>query len=98
MSKPRSKKSLRNARRGRDEWQRLMAAYEASDLAQRAFCAEQGVAYSTFCYWRRRLRQEEKATGREGPALVELPVLTSGRSGDWRVELDLGDGLVLRLR
>jgi transposase-like protein len=98
MRKTRSRKSGESTRRSPEDWAQLMAAYEASDLAQRAFCAEQGVAYSTFCYWRRRLRQEEKATGREGPALVELPVLTSGRSGDWRVELDLGDGLVLRLR
>lgn len=97
MSKHRTESSVRANRRSRDEWKRLMAAYEASDLTQRAFCAEQGLAYSTFCYWRRRLRQEE-STDREGPTLVELPVLAGSASGDWRVELDLGDGLVLRLR
>ncbi len=74
-----------------------MAAYEAGDSTQRAFCAEHGLAYSTFCYWRRRLRREETAEG-QAPTLVELPVLADSGSGAWRVELDLGDGLVLRLR
>lgn len=97
MSKPRSRNSVRNNRRGRDQWQRLMAAFEASELTQRAFCAEQGLAYSTFCYWRRRLRQEAGHADHT-PALVELPVLTGSESGHWRVELDMGDGLVLRLR
>lgn len=86
-----------STRRSHDEWRRLMAAYEASDLTQRAFCAEQGLAYSTFCYWRRRLRQEVRHADNP-PALVELPVLTGGGSGDWRVELDLGDGLILRVK
>jgi len=98
MSKALIRKPASSMRRGHHEWQQLMVAYEASDLTQRAFCAEQGVAYSTFCYWRRRLRQESGG-GDHAPALVELPALTgSDSSGDWRVELDLGDGLVLRVK
>lgn len=87
----------RTPRRSREAWAELMAAYEASDATQRAFCVEHGVAYSTFCYWRRRLRREETADD-QAPRLVELPVLAGSGSGAWRVELDLGDGLVLRLR
>lgn len=98
MPKTPSRKNGQSTRRSPEDWAELMATYEASDLTQRAFCAEHGVAYSTFCYWRRRLRQEKNASDREGPTLVELPVLTGGDSGHWRVELDLGDGLVLRLR
>jgi len=98
MSKALIRKPDPSTRRGHDEWRRLMAAYKASDLTQRTFCAEQGLAYSTFCYWRRRLRQESGG-GDHAPALVELPALTGSDSGDdWRVELDLGDGLVLRVK
>lgn len=85
------------ARRSREEWARLMAAYEAGDATQRAFCAEHGLAYSTFCYWRRRLGEEGSASG-EAPMLVELPVAAGGGAGEWRVELDLGDGIVVRLK
>jgi len=82
-------------RLNREAWAQLMAAYEAGDQTQRAFCAEHGVAYSTFCYWRRRVREAEP-TDAAAPTLVELPVLSG--SGTWRLELDLGDGVVLRLK
>lgn len=96
MPRIRSRKTGLSTRRSREHWAELMTTYEAGDWTQRAFCAEHGVAYSTFCYWRRRLRQGDGAD--VTPTLVELPVLAGGGSGDWRVELDLGDGLVLRLR
>lgn len=84
MSKPASKK------RSRIEWAHLMAGYEASGLPQRAFCDQQGVAYSSFCYWRKQLR--------EAAPLIELSALPSSEAPRWRVELDLGQGIVLRMR
>lgn len=97
MPRPRAAKAGEAVRRGREAWAELIAAYEAGDCTQRAFCAEYGLAYSTFGYWRRRLRREEAAEG-PGPTLVELPVLAGNECGPWRVELDLGEGRVLRLR
>ena len=97
MSKPHNAKADQSMRRSREAWAELMAAYEAGDGTQRAFCAEHGLAYSTFGYWRRRLRRAASSEDRL-PTLVELPVLAGGGSGEWRVELDLGGGLVLRLR
>ena len=67
-----------------------MAQYEAGDLSQRIFCEQHGLAYSTFGYWRKQLRQPS--------SLIELPMLPTGESRDWRVELDLGKGMVLRLK
>jgi len=96
MAKSRSRRRG-TARRSREEWARLMAAYEAGDSTQRAFCAEHGLAYSTFCYWRRRLGEERSASD-EAPMLVELPVAAGSGAGEWRVELDLGDGVVVRLK
>lgn len=97
MPKNLEQKHSKPQRRDREAWRQLMAAYEASDQTQRAFCAEHGVAYSTFCYWRRRLREAEPTdAAAPPPTLLELPVLSG--SGTWRLELDLGDGVVLRLK
>jgi hypothetical protein len=83
------------------EWIELMAAYEAGDLPQRAFCKAHGVPYSSFGYWRRRLAEE---AGAKSAAVVELPAvlgerLAGGVSGaGWRVELMLRTRTVLRIR
>ena len=82
-------------KRSREEWERLMASYEANDITQRAFCVQHGLAYSSFCYWRKQLRTATAA--RDVVPLVELPALASSDSA-WRVEVDLGQGVVLRLR
>ena len=86
-----------NTRRDRSAWEQLMAQYEAGDISQRIFCERHGLAYSTFGYWRKQLRQS--AHNENQPAsLIELPMLPTGESRDWRVELDLGKGMVLRLK
>ena len=86
-----------NTRRDRSAWEQLMVQYEAGDLSQRIFCEQHGLAYSTFGYWRKQLRQS--AHNENQPAsLIELPMLPTGESRDWRVELDLGKGMVLRLK
>ena len=84
-------------RRSRAEWIQLMAEYEASDLTQREFCEQQQLAYSTFCYWRKRL-SGDSANMRSFDSLVELPVLSMHEPAHWRLELELGQGLVLRLK
>ena len=79
-----------NTRRSRSAWEQLMAQYEAGDLSQRIFCEQHELAYSTFGYWRKQLRQPA--------SLIELPMLSTDESRGWRVELDLGKGMVLRLK
>ena len=94
-----SERKRRYARRSRVQWSRLMAEYEASDVTQREFCAEHGVTYGTFCRWRKQLHGGPSDSPAVEP-LIELPdlsALTSG-AGPWRAELDLGNGIVLRLR
>jgi hypothetical protein len=95
-----SKKVSRNNRRSRAEWERLMAEYEAGELSQRAFCAQQGLAYSSFGYWRKHLRGALAAEDRLRPALVELPAWPGlgVEPAPWRIELELGEGVVLRVR
>jgi len=95
-----SKTTSRNNRRSREEWERLMIEYEAGEVSQRVFCAQRGLAYSSFGYWRKRLRGALPAGARSMPALVELsavPRLTV-EPPSWRIELELGEGIVLRVR
>ena len=44
-------------RRGRSEWQRLIAEFEASGLSPEDFAADLGVAVSTLRWWRSRLKR-----------------------------------------
>ncbi len=92
-----SKTAITHTRRDRSAWEQLMVQYEVGDLSQRDFCEQHGLAYSTFGYWRKQLRQ--LTHNDDQPAsLIELPLLSAGESRDWRVELDLGKGVVLRLK
>jgi hypothetical protein len=83
--------------RSRGEWIQLMADYEASNQTQRDFCARRDIPYSSFCYWRKRLRTPV-ADESNVPALIELPALAPDSAPAWRIELDLGAGVVLRIR
>jgi hypothetical protein len=55
------------------------------------------LAYSTFCYWRKQLR-ETKSTEHNAAQLIELPVLSPQNTPTWRIELDLRQGVVIRIR
>jgi hypothetical protein len=89
-----------NNRRSREEWERLMAEYDAGEVSQRVFCAQRGLAYSSFGYWRKQLRGALPAEDRLMPALVELPGMPrlAVEPAPWRIELELGEGIVLRVR
>jgi len=84
-------------RHSRSDWEQLMAQYEASGLKQRAFCEQHRLAYSTFCYWRKQLRQSPSIES-HSDHLFELPTLLGDKIPDWRVELDLGHGVTLRMK
>ncbi len=84
-------------RRSRADWERLMEQYEAGGLKQRVFCEQHGIGYSTFYYWRKQLRHSTPIKNHSEP-LLELPMLPVDEHPDWRVELDLGRGVVLRLK
>jgi hypothetical protein len=80
-------------RRGRVDGERLLAAFEASDLGRKAFCEAQSISVNTLDYWRKRLR------GRAAAAASGFVELRPGvESGGLDIELDLGSGTVLRIR
>ena len=96
MSESQERKQVR---RDRARWQQLIDEQASSDLGQRAFCERREIAYSSFCHWKRKLNTEPSGSGSTAHAeFVELapagPTLAEG----WEVEVELGDGVWLRLR
>lgn len=79
--------------RTRSDWEELIGKFERSGLSRQRFCTEASIPVSSFDYWRRKLRRERAALA---PGFLELPSI-SYPSG-WDVELELGSGMVLRVR
>ena len=50
-----TKKKQPTKRRGKSFWRRAVSDFEGSALSMQDFCAERGLAVSTFYAWRRRL-------------------------------------------
>ena len=81
--------------RGEAEWRALMAEYEHWDGTQVAFCRARGISRKTFHAWRRRFGLAHRPKSAGSGRFVEIaPASAPG----WDVELELGGGVVLRLR
>ncbi len=85
-------------RRGQEEWQHLITQQQSSQLSQRAYCQEHGLGLSTFQYWKRKL--ESAGIPVASPdTWLELPSAVDGSLvAGWDVELELGNGVCLRLK
>ena len=96
------------------QWRELIDRFSRSGLTRKAFCAREGIGESTLGAWQRRLRNTvyptAPETGQEVGAdrgLFAEFTLPGSMDGDrpaeqctqpWDVELDLGDGMCLRIR
>ena len=92
-------RSTRN-RRTAEQWRALIAEQSECGLSQSAFCKRKKLALSTFNLWKRRLAESDgppATRSGEQDSWIDLGQLASSRSG-WDIELDLGDGVCLRLR
>ena len=95
------------ARRTGAQWRKLIERFERSGQTRGKFCAAHGLALSTFDLWRRKLGETQAAGDEEHreSSFVELTDATelsgsrtAAGTGAWEVELELGAGVVLRLR
>ena len=95
------------ARRTAAQWQKLIERFEGSGQTRSNFCAANGLALSTFDLWRRKVQATSEVVAEERPEalFVELThpaqtqtAATPAGTGAWEVELELGAGVVLRLR
>lgn len=92
-----------------EEWRQFIEAQSSSGQEQGAFCEAHGLKRSTFQTWKRRLygpqsrASDAGASSRAlGPLFTRLTRPVDGaatpQAADWTVEIELGDGLCLRLR
>lgn len=97
------KTRTQGTRRSAAEWRELISMFKRGGGTRKQFCARHGIALSTFAWWQSRLGSQLSATAPEQPVFVELmperadapaPIL----AGALDLELELGDGLVIRLR
>lgn len=80
-------------RRSVEQWQTILDRQAASHLSAKAFCDTHQLSYAVFCRWRKRLASSDQAPLVELTDLVQAP-----RRQQWDIELELGDGMTLRLR
>ena len=70
-----------------EAWRTLLEDFDLHEGSQAEFCRLHGISHGSLFYWRRKLRQT---------AFVEIEAPVSAAC--WDVELEFGDGMVLRLR
>ncbi len=92
------------------QWEKLISEYEAGRLNQKAFCHKHQISVSSLHKWRKLTSPQSESHTIELAPFVEItppsatpnqpePVIaTAQHHSDWQVELDLGRGVVLRLR
>jgi len=86
-------------RRTRQQWQTIIEDFEQSGLGIQDYCQQNNVAYSSLAKWRSLLKHQKDDGQPHAISFIELPE-TSTRltESGWRIELDLGCGVILRLR
>jgi hypothetical protein len=97
--------SKRRARRSRAQWQGLIERAARSPLSIAAFCRAEDVSTASFYSWRKRLGAATSGgavaeDAAEDGTFLELGTLRPEVAGPrpWDIELELGAGMVLRLR
>ena len=88
--------SSRGRRRTANEWEKLVSRFEPGVQTRRDFCLSQGVSLSTFDLWRRKLRG--KTAQPDESMFVEVSQAEPTEVPSWDVELELGGGVILRVR
>lgn len=90
-------KTTSHIRRSGEQWRRLIQEQADSGQSQAAFCKMRRLSLSTFQYWKKHLSSAREETSTPTTPWLELPAMLSPASGVWDIELDLGDGVRLRL-
>ena len=88
--------TVRRNRRNAEQWRELLDLFNRSGQTQERFCAEHHLGLSTFGRWRKRLCRQSPMISSDA-LFVEL-AQDEPASQPWDVELQLGTGMILRLR
>jgi hypothetical protein len=99
LALPRPKQRIN---RSRAQWQSLVEKFNTSGLSKTAFCKRHGIATSCFYRWQKVLAEELTQDAfvdiTEPVASANTPGTTAEARHDWQVELQLGAGIILRVR
>lgn len=85
-------------------WRQLVAQYESGSLTQKIFCQQHQISIGSLHKWRKRFKQIEgmndfiEISQTIIPTTPSLPPDMEQNNSDWQVELELGQGMVLRVR
>ena len=82
-------------RRTEKEWQGVLSRCRKSGLSPRAFCDQEGIPFSSFQRWEKRLKSAP-APSEFIAVTTESPATSTGST--WSVELTLPNGCTLRLQ
>ena len=80
-----------------DDWRSIFADQEASGESQKAYCRTKGIAYSTFSYWRGKLknRQRPPESGNNMPLVRHS--LPKALLADSRITVQWPDGMTVKI-
>ena len=92
-----SSTSKRRDRRTRSQWSGLISEQASSGLSQQAFCEQHDLGLTTFYKWKRKLDDVGVLQLSPG-AFVEVPLNDVASQPGFELELELGEGMRLRLR
>lgn len=85
------------------DWQTLIKQCDESDLSIADFCKQHNIATSGLYTWRKRFTEESSTAPEETfievtPQITSSPSQTDASKKSWDVELELGQGCILRIR
>lgn len=91
--------------RSKATWQKIINQYESSSQTQAEFCREQDIAPMSFYKWRQRLSKENQSNhfidisqSMVSVESIDQQPSSTVESSPWQVELELGQGIILRVR
>lgn len=85
-------------RRGRKQWEKIVADWRVSGRSQAEYCREKGLSPHTFSWWKTRLAKEGKQESPR-PAFVEVKATRRRRPPVERpmLEVQVGANVVVRV-
>ena len=84
-------------RRTPTEWAQILERFEASGQSPTDFCRAEKLGLANFLRWQKDLGHRAPSCEASPPRFIELGPPPPSQPPRWRVELVLGDGVVLRL-
>jgi hypothetical protein len=89
--------------RSQNQWKALLEEFTTSGLSKSTFCKQHRIATSSLYRWQRIFAERAGEVTdfidvTQPLSGTPLPPSASARDNDWQVELELGPGVVLRLR